>query len=444
MSKRILLVSCFFYPQNRIPVLRLGQWVKYWALQGHQITVLTTKKYTFVGPFGLEADLPPTVHVIEVPYLPKWLDMRLSAKQALGNQCRGQNKNVKVPQFFSAIKGKIRSARGLIGSLLDVHDFWVRPASKLGITLLKNDNYDLIISSFSPPAAHIVAHNIKKRFPSIPWVADFRDLWANNHINSAKWVFKILENKKEKKTIEGFANAIITVSSPLAEDLKNRYASIPTWTIENGFDPDEFPNWQDNISKQPFISQSIRICYTGTIYRKKRDPTPLFSALNDLIDSGFLNKKNIVIDFYGNNEAELKEIISQTNANRHGIIKIHGFVSRESSLRAQQTCDMLLLLEWGDPSAAGVLTGKIFEYLVSGKPIIAVGINNQNSAGKLIEETGTGFCAMDAQTIKSEIVKLIESRKFSFFNPNANLISTYSRDKQAEKIISAVFNRENL
>ncbi len=435
-KKSILLITCFFYPQNRVPVLRVGQWAKYWALQGHQVTVLTTRKYSFMGPFGLEPDLPENVTVVEVPCLPAWLGKRWSRQAASNREKTRPARNTQESgSRLANLKNKVRGLRNHIGSMLDIHDLWVKPAYRAGLRLIAANHYDLIVSSYSPPAVHVVASKLKKRHPELLWFADFRDLWVNNHITSARGIFKRLEHAKERRTLNGLADAIITVSQPLAADLQSRYPALPVWVIENGFDPDEFPAWLQTVSAWPPPAKEIAICYAGTIYPNRRDPTPLFIAVNDLIDAGSIDPGRVSIAFYGQNEIELRQIIQRSNANRHGIIQIKGFVDRQASLEAQRNSSLLLLLESGEPSAKGMLTGKVFEYLVSGIPILAVGIDGTHAAGELLERTGTGYFAKNANEIKNLLLEAITLNRFSFYKPQNDLIANYSRKKQAQSII---------
>ncbi|NYT62136.1 glycosyltransferase [Alcaligenaceae bacterium] len=434
-KKRILLISCSFYPQNRISVLRVGQWAKYWASQGHKVTVLTTRKYSFMGPFGLDGDLPKEVAVVEVPcrliWLQKWLGKHTNNPYASDSNCP----SIDPTSRLSRLKSKAREIRQYIGSMFDIHDLWVAPARKAGMRLLAEQRYDVIVSSYSPPATHVVASKLKAKHPELVWFADFRDLWANNHITAAKGLFKILELAKEHRTIQNRADALITVSAPLAADLQTRHPDLPVWVIENGFDPEEFPSWMEAVSADPQLENHITICYTGTIYPNRRDPTPLFTAVNDLIDAGLISPDKVSIDFYSQNERELNNIIRLTAANRHNIIKIKGFVTRQASLEAQRKSSLLLLLESSEPDAKGMLTGKIFEYLVSGIPILAVGIDPTHAAAELLERTGTGICSNDTEELKQLLLAAIKFNRFSFYDPHKELIAKYSREKQAKSII---------
>src|SRR5690606_32703623 len=126
----------------------------------------------------------------------------------------------------------------------------------------------------------------------------------------------------------------------------------------------------------------LRICYAGTLCRDRHDPTPLFEAVNRLIETGVLDRRHVAIDFYGQNEKELTDILGRCYGNRHGIVHAHGFVSRRDSLAAQARSSLLLLVESSEPASHGVLTGKLYEYLVSGIPILAVGIDASNPTGE--------------------------------------------------------------
>lgn len=422
----ILLVTTYFYPQNRIPVLRVGQWAKYWALQGHHVTVLTTLKYPFLGPYGLQPALPDGVEVVEVPYLPRWLH-RSPATGHPGTAPR-------QPANASLLRRQLRKWRSYIGSLCDVHDLWIRPAQRRGLELMAHRRYDAIVSSFSPPAVHVVASRLKAAHPEAVWLADFRDLWANNHITSARGVLRRIEDALERRSLTGRADLLATVSQPLADVLQARYPDMSVVVLENGFDPQEFPDWSERLRTPPEVGDTLRICYTGTLYPGRRDPTPLLDALNRLIDAGRLDAQRVAVDFYGQNEKELATILAQHDGNRHGIVRAHGFVSRDEALAAQARSSLLLLLESAEPEARGVMTGKLFEYLVSGKPILGVGLDEDSVAAALIRDTGTGFCSRNPHEIAAVLAQALETGRFGFYAPVAERIAPYARDRQAEAI----------
>ena len=432
MSKKILFITAFFYPQNVIASLRTSEWAKYLAKYGYDVTVLTTKKHPFLYPLGLEKNLPDNVSIVEVEFLPKIV------KVFFHREKKHQSKKIKSRYASGKVytlKNLSKYLRNYIGSFVDIHDLWIKPALNKAEKLFEEQHFDFIISSYSPPAAHIIAHKLKLKYPRTIWIADFRDLWAYNHISSAKGILGVLERRKEKKILSN-ADKIITVSEHLTEIMKNVYKTKEVHTIENGFDPEEFPNWKKNLIPFPKIDNKLTISYLGTIYPQKRDPSILFEAINELIEENIVDKNQVEINFYGNNEKPLEDIIVPNNYNRYNIINIKGFVSRKESIRIQKDSDLLLFLEWNDPSAKGVLTGKLFEYLVSGTPILAVGVSNKNAAGALIEKTNTGKLFLNKEELKKELTNIFKKKEIGFYNPRIEEIEKFSRDKQVKKLIS--------
>lgn len=428
--KTILFITPIFYPQNKVAVLRIGEWSKYLAKNGYKVIVLTSKKYSFMGPFGLEKELPENVKIIEIDFLSYFLKKRFSNKN--------NNKNVKKYNSKSnvlTLKLLVRKIRNYIGSLLDIYDFWINPAFKEAKKIIQKEKIDVLLTSYAPPAGIVVAHKLKKIYPNVKWIADFRDLWAYNHLIYAKGIFGIYEKYKEKRMLSN-VDKIITVSNPLTEEMKQHYTDKEIYTIENGFDPDDFKRWRENIIPYPQINKKLVISYLGTIYPQKRDPSILFEAINELIEDGIIDNSQIEINFYGDSGKILEEIIENNNYNKFNIINIKGLVSRDKSLKIQKKSDMLLFLEWNNPLARGVLTGKLFEYLVSGKPILSIGITNENEAGKVIEKTRTGKNFIDKVLLKKELKKIFLNKKIDFYNPDIREIEKYSRDKQVLKLIN--------
>lgn len=430
--KKILFITAYYYPQNAISVVRVGQWVKYLAKNYYEITVLTTKKYAFNRPLNLYPDFHDSkIEVCEIDFLPF---LKKTEEKDVQQEKIVLNSHSTLPFFKHVLNYFIRP---YFGQLIDVYNLWIPYAIKKANKLWKNNSFDIIISSFNPPASHIIAHSLKKRYPKVKWIADFRDLWAYNHISPAKCLLGYLEKKIEAKILSN-ADKIITVSDPLTEVMKKVYPDKEIYTIENGFDPDEFKEWKKHIKPFPKIENKIVISYLGTIYPQKQDPTVLFEAVNELIEEGKLRKDQIEINFYGNNWKQLEDIIKPKNLNKFNVINIKGFVKREKSLKIQRESDLLLFLEWNDPSAKGVLTGKLFEYLVSGTPIIAIGISNENAAGKVIEKTKTGKLYLDKEELKKDLLNIFVTRHISFFNPVIKEIEKFSRDKQVKKLIRII------
>lgn len=425
-KKNILLITAFFYPQNVIASSRVGQWAKYWAKDGNNVIVLTTKKYPFWS-LDYEVNLPPDVKIIEIDYLPNFISKRVISSKSK------KEKSVKTK--------KIKASKLLKNKLnyfidIDIHDLWPFSAIKEGRKIIKNYEINMIISSFSPAASHIIASKLKKENPNITWIADFRDLWFGNHVQSQSAIAQFIRKIREKNSINK-ADIITTVSQPLSDILKKRYPRKKIVVIENGYDPEEYSSYNKDIIYKPSAeNRKFIITYTGMIYSGKRDPSPLFIALNSLIEEDKIKASDVEVEFYGSTRNTLDNIIALGNYNKYGFIKNYEIISRSESIKKQINSNLLLLLEWGNPSANGVLTGKVFEYIASGTPILGVGISKDTTLGKLLESTGTGISTNNIEEIKEIVFSAITQQKFNFYQPNIDQISSYKRDNQSRKILA--------
>lgn len=422
----ILIFTHFFPPLNAIASQRPLSFAKHFSSAGHKVTVITTQKYSVDGKLDLTAELNENIDVIEIPYtrLFFWKSKYKSF------EIKGKS-NITAKSKIEFMKQMIKGVLNSMGFLIDHQLFWAGKATKKARSIHRSSPIDLVLSTFSPSASHIAASKLVKVEKDIKWIADYRDLWSLNHIDRAKGFLNLLEKKIEKQTIKR-ANAVTTVSKPLADQLtqlvqKNTLIEV----VYNGFDDSLTQIKNPKTEKE--INSPFKIVYTGTIYKGRRDPSPLFSALNELESEGFLKPDSIQIEFYGLEFSNLNAIIEMHSAQKW--VKVNGYLPYQASLKVQSDADALLFLESNEKEAKGVLTGKLFEYLITGRPILGIGITNDSAAGQLINETSTGFVLEDnIQKIKA-VIKDIINKKTTLVR-NEEKISEYSRTNQAKKLLS--------
>lgn len=435
----ILIVTHFYPPLNAIASLRPFSFAKYFVEQGHRVTVLTTAKIMYDGNLDLEGYDHPLLKVIEIPYTPLFF----WKKQIQGSQLKQVLKDGK-PQIINRgvsyrLKKVLKTVVDSLGFMLDHQRFWTSKAVREADLIIAAQSVDIMLSTFSPAAAHIAAGKIAVRHPKLKWIADYRDLWSQNHILSAKWLFKPLERFIEKRTIAK-ADYITTVSAPLAEDLcrfvRNR---VPVSIIYNGYEGSHLRNLPASALH---IQKPLSIVYTGTIYKGRRDPSPLLIALNDLEAEGIIKEGDIKVEFYGNANDNLMSIVQLCGGEKW--ITIKGYVPYKEAIRVQQKADFLLFLESNKKDARGVLTGKLFEYLIANKPILGVGIDEQCATGQLIEATRTGLVfGEDKDKIKRYLRLVLTKGEVIHFNPDWKEINQYSRDAQSRKMLTILTNMNN-
>lgn len=234
------------------------------------------------------------------------------------------------------------------------------------------------------------------------------------------------------------ADLITTVSDPLKNEL-SRLLGKPAVTFENGFDPEDFL-----IQEKPYFPKDdkIRIVYSGTIFPEKQDPSPLFDAINSLRGSNALGIKRLQVLFYGPKIPYLERLIKEYNLSEN--VFSCGFVDRNTSIQIQREADALLFLEWNEPRESGVLTGKIFEYLFSGTPIISIGAFSSNSANNIIKKSKTGIVLnRSVKNIKAVLTKLLKGERL-MYSPSPEILDKYHKKNLAEKLLKEIVKRKQV
>ena len=419
MSKlRIIIVTYNWPPRNSISTHRPYSWASYWSKKGAKVTVLTAEKQTFDEPLDMALPELEGVNVIQVPYSDIFSLL--------------PNKLVKFPFILNiAKKIKLWQIRNF-GSSWDPRKAWSVAAAPIAAQLATQN--DIVVSTFGPSSAHIIACEMKKINPSLCWVADYRDLWSDSpNLVGSRSELRNKIRRDEISTVGGYADCITVVSDDMVEKLK-KLTNKNVVKFTNGFDIDEDlvnERFKKNIKKPKGI---FRIVYTGTIYQNVRDPKPLLEAIVKLSKNGKISSNSITVDFYGSRLDYIKELSEISKYSP--FIRIMGHVNRKKALEAQQNADLLLLLESSNEESRGVLTGKIFEYIASGCPIICIGSRLDFEIGQTLLKTGAGtvFEKHEQDRIEKSLIETIRGNGlFDKYNPKFDEVIKYSREKIANQ-----------
>lgn len=402
---KILFITYFFPPYNCIGAVRTGKTAEKLRDLGHEVVVVSAKNQR------LESNLFINFPERNVHYT-KWLDIDVLIRYFVGEKDltadvveKGCGRRTVKSMAFSFLYKMYKR----LTSLPDKYIGWYWYGMVEAENVVKNHEPDIIYSSASPYTSHLIAKKLSKKF-NLPWVAELRDLWADNHYA----VPSKLNDWLEINTLKA-ASALVTVSDPLKERLESKY-TVPVFTIMNGYDESDY------MFTNKRQKNKVVIVYTGMLYAGKRDPSPLFEAIagNDFL------KSVVEVHFYGKKTYFLQELIDRYGLINNVILK--GMVSREQSLQVQKNASILLLLTWNDPLEKGVLTGKLFEYIGAGVPILSIGAV-EDSASKLVSENGFGLASNNPKCISNFIINLKE------FYYNNSTRPQFERTHQIEKLV---------
>lgn len=412
---RIAIVTYNWPPRNAIGTHRPYSWASRWSAQGHEIHVITAKKYPFDEPLDLRLPKLQGVEVHEVPFLPP--------VAPLGRVLAALKRSSLVRRLRSAIRKRSSGS-------IDVRSLW--PSSAMGVARDLSGRVDVVVSTFGPDGSHIIASGMKRESPGLRWVADFRDLWSENPLLLNGGNRSALA-RLEKDVILS-ADALTTVSDELADVLREIH-NKKTVVIANGFDmPTKGLRGLFERPPQPRAGRPLSIVYTGTLYPGRQDPTPLLVAIDALVADKKIKSRDICVQFYG---SRLKPL-SHADL-RRDFVQNHGHVSRDVALARQRDADLLLLMEAPGAQGRGIVTGKLFEYLASGVPILSIGSDADSAIGRVLAETGCGRCFQDdVAAISSTLLDMWHGVRPDWYAPDLGAIARYSRTHKADEMMGLI------
>ena len=413
--KNVLIISFFFNQSEEIGSVRMRGLAKYLPEFGWNPIVLTVKSSSGISD--------KRVTVFETPYrdtVDAWKEfLGLPSDKSLPDLL-----NTAAAAQKKTLIDKIINIWYEIFIFPDQTINWSVSAIKKGNEIFRDFPIDAIISSIHPLTPHIIAHELV-RGKKIPWVADFRDLWTQNHFFRYSGIRMFFDRRLELSTISS-ASALTTVSSPFSETLHELHKNKNVFTITNGYDPDQ-------LNPGIPLSKKFSMTHTGRFYRGSQDPGPFFKAVKVLIDENVIDPAEMEIHFFGQYESWLVNDIKKYQLEQ--VIQLHGKISREESIRKQRESHVLLLFTWNDPRQRGVYTGKVFDYLAAKRPILAIGLQG-SVVNDLLGQTGAGLNVSADEEIKeciSGYYQEYRERGFVSYTGIPAEIEKYSHREMARK-----------
>lgn len=297
------------------------------------------------------------------------------------------------------ILGKMLRLGGSVVNYPDSYSEWYRFALQTGREVLDKGDIEAIMS-ICPVTSHIVACQLKKEYPDVKWICDLPDLWSQNHnYGYGKWRRR-MDTKLELKTLAG-ADVLTTSSEPRAEQLRELHKGKQVVGITLGYDEREYGTGDVELDVE--LTKKFTITYTGLIYPKRQNPMILLTALSSLIKQNKIDSHDCFVVFCGEALSWLASTIIKLGL--QDIALQFGRVPHRDAVIAQKKAQLLWLLDWDDPDELGVHPGKIFEYLGARRPILATGGIKGNVVNKLIQETCSGYHAVDVGEVEQVLLK---------------------------------------
>ncbi len=416
--KKVLMIAYYFPPLGGAGVQRTIRFVKYLPKFGWVPTVVTVENNNYyIRDESLLSKIPKEVGVIRIPGFDFY------------NYYRG---------FRKFKLHKIISFFGNITAIPDTQTFWKNDVKRKLPQLINPQEFNLIYATYGPGSNLLIGQWLKRCY-GLPLVIDFRDEWANNpHIKSKirLRVKKPLFARFERKCVES-SEKVICLNEVMKKNFLKRYPNEDRnkfVIIPNGYDTENY-----KIRKEPkdlfFNPQKFNIVYTGSFYGS-RSPAKFLRSITELIQEKPSYEERLRVYFIGN--VKTKEVLNFIKKESlMKIIKIIPYIPHNKLIQYLYHADLLLMIIGEMPGAEGVYTGKLFEYIAVGRPILAI-VPPNGVAAQVVRETNSGFIAHHSNV--KEIKEMVEvlyrqwRRGKLSIQQNRNEVAKYSAENFTQKL----------
>ncbi len=310
---------------------------------------------------------------------------------------------------------------------------WRLPAVQKARALVRQYDIQAVVSSSPPYTCSLIAHDIKKKC-GIPWVAEFRDPWTNFLTTPKRWWLPAMIDRAMERTVFHAANAVECAWQGIIEDALTKYPELPRKKfhhIPNGFDAVDFAEYaqQDSVPNDCFT-----LTYTGSMYGR-RNPQALLSALELLVERGVLTPSDVRFVVVGRWGHDVDAMMTASSF-AESIVRV-GYVPHKESIAELFRADVLVLIVDEAKESEHIVPGKVYEYIGTQKPVLAIG-PERSAIGDLLRETQAGLIAhqSDITALANAVETMYRAwcAKAEITHPDINAIMRYERRSSAKML----------
>jgi hypothetical protein len=376
---KVLVIAYLFPPVGGGGVQRPTKFVRYLPNFGWEPIVLSVKKPAYATyDASLLDELPDNLVIKRAKaFDPTALYFKLKRSGKITDSVGNSSSTVAGHQLLKSTLKRTLNPIRLVGRWIVERIFvpddkigWVPFALKAARKLINTHQPDVIYTTSAPFSAHIVGARLSKT-TGIPWIADFRDPFVTSVVSGPQTPFHHWVRRKLEKNWVHHAARILTTAEHTTEDFCQRYPDYPTskWvTITNGYDEDDFKEIQVTLP------EVFTLRYVGSLYYKGySSPDSLLYAIKLFLEDNPQARDQTRVVFTGRLDRTYAGYL-ENGIRRYeldGVVHVEEPVSHHEAVTRMCTASALLLILATTPGRELTLPGKVFEYLRSGRPILA-------------------------------------------------------------------------
>jgi glycosyltransferase involved in cell wall biosynthesis len=427
--KNVLVIAYYFPPSGGPGVQRVLKHIRYLPEAGWNPVVLTVSNGDFPArDESLLAQVPPNIHVERTEiYEPYTLYRKFTGKAAgtpidvnvIKKESQGRSFTEQIAEFVRATL-----------FIPDARVGWLLTAVDAGLRLIRDHNIHAIYNSAPPYTTALIARQLKRK-TGLRWVTGFRDPWTGFLTSPKRWWLPAAVDKHLERSVFQEADAVECAWEGIVKDIRGKFPHLPAEKfhhIPNGFDSADYPS----VTHTP--NTRFTLTYTGSMYGR-RNPASLFAALHVLVERGELAPEEYCVRFIGRFGAEVQAMFDAFPY--QDSLEVLGYMPHEESIAYLLRSDAVLLVVDEAKESEEIVPGKVYEYIGSGKPVLAIA-PPQSAIADLLAETRAGRVAhqSDVEGIATMIRTYIHAWKHGTREtaPNAEAVSTYERRNAAKQL----------
>lgn len=423
-KRKVLIITYYWPPSGGSGVQRWLKMSKYLPKYGWEPVIVTPENPGFdLHDPEQTKEVPSWMEVIRLPI---W-EPKVGGKKKKEGITKGQILNTQHEGFLYKLITWVR------GNFFfpDGRMFWIRPTFRYLKRYVEEQNIQHVITTGPPHSMHLVGLRLKKQFPSLVWVADFRDPWSKwdllQDFRPTQWAMN-RHQKLERKVLQR-ANEVVTIGPTLQKEFE-ALGSRPVNVVTNGYDEADF----DGLgSKAPVWEGKMLLSHVGTI-TEARNPETLMETLRNLRGDTGETLQKMQFEFVGNVNGRLQQEIQQAGLDK--VVQCRAYIPHHEVSAYLQKAFVLLLFQNNTPESVGHLPAKVFEYLRTNRHIIVLGNPNSDMEQLLGDLEHVHFVNFGATAQLQQLLQELLTKFKAQELPNASeeKVQQYSRENGAKQI----------
>jgi len=425
VPKKVLIIAYYWPPAGGPGVQRWLKFIKYLPEFDIEPIVYIPKNPNYpIIDASLVDEIPKDLIIIRQPIVEPY---KLASKFSKGQSQTISKGIIPDKKKQSIMERLMLFVRGNF-FIPDARKKWVKPSVNYLSTYIRDYNIDTIITTGPPHSLHLIGEQLKNRF-DIKWIADFRDPWTTIGYHKKLKLTPIARKKHKflESKVLNTADKIVVTSN----NTKQNFLSLtekPIEVITNGYD-------YESVGKVE-LDAKFSLAHIGSLL-SDRNPEVLWRVLEELVTNNKIFASMLQLNFVGSVSKEVLRSLEVYNLSQY--VNLIGYVPHIEAIKHQKKSQVLLLIEIDSEETKCIIPGKLFEYMVSGRPILAIGPKGSD-VYDILRTTNTGnyFLYSDQDAIKEAVLDMFQAFRSGELKSNAIGLQQYSRKALTGKLAELI------